>query len=128
MDTFHCQENNAPPVQQTTLPTEHQHPCIESMAKEWGSRTPCTCPLKPKATSTEGGDAHGALHLLVLAVVVGQTGGIVGRSAEVLRATSVVCVELAAGEEGSMPGQSNVMLALSAERCRMLLQLGTDRD
>lgn len=47
---------------------------------------------------------------------MGQTG--VDRSVVVLRVTSVVWVESVVGEEVSVPGQSNVTLALSAERCR----------
>lgn len=45
----------------------------------------------------------------------GQTGGSVVRSVGVLRVTSEVWAELVAGEEGSVPGQSNVRLVLSAE-------------
>lgn len=46
----------------------------------------------------------------------GQTGGSVGRSVGVLRvAASEVWAELVAGEEGSVPGQSNVRLVLPAE-------------
>lgn len=59
--------------------------------------------------------------------MVGQTGGVVGRLARVLRVTSVVWVGSVAGEEGFMPGQSNVTLVPSAERCRMSLQLGADQ-
>ena len=128
MDTLHCQENNPPPVQQTTRLTEHQFPHIESMAKAVGLQDAPHWTLEAQSHRCwVGGDAHGALHLLVLDVAVGQTGSVVGRSAGVLRVTSGVWVESVAGEEGSVPGQSNVTLVLSAERCRILLQLGTDR-
>lgn len=97
------------------------------MAKAVGLQDPLHWPLEAQSHQCWGhGDAHGALHLLVLDVVSGQTGSVVGRSAGVLRVTSGVWVESVSGEEGSMPGQSNVTLALSAERRRMLLQLGTD--
>lgn len=46
----------------------------------------------------------------------GQAVGSVGRSVEVLRVeVSEVWAELVAGEEGSVPGQSNARLVLSAE-------------
>lgn len=47
---------------------------------------------------------------------MGQTGVSVGRSVGMLRvAASEVWAELMAGEEGSVPMQSNVRLVLSAE-------------
>jgi len=124
MDALCCQQNDPPPVQQTTRPRENQRPHIESTAKAvGGSRT-----LEAQSHRCwGGGDAHRALHLLVLGMAVGQPGSVVGRSAAVLRVTSGVWVESVAGEAGSVSGQSNVTLALSAERCRMLLQLGTDQ-
>lgn len=128
IDTPHCQENNPPAVQQTTHHTEHQCPRIESTTKAVGLQDPCTGPWKPKASGAGGvGDAHGALHLLVLDVVGGQTGGVGIMFAGVLMVTSVVWVESVVGKEGSVSGQSNVILALLAERCRMLLHLGTNR-
>lgn len=46
----------------------------------------------------------------------GQTGDGVGRSVDMLRVVvSEVWAELVPGEEGSVPGQSNVRLVLSAE-------------
>lgn len=103
MDTLHCQENNTAPVQQTTHPREYQCLRTESTSKAqshqcWGT-----------------GNGHGALHLLVLDMVVGQMGRVVGRSPVVLKVTSGVWAELVLGEEGSMPGQSKVMLELSEE-------------
>lgn len=60
-------------------------------------------------------------------MVVDQTGSVVGRSVCVLRISSGFWVVSEVGEEGSVPGQSNITLALSAESCRMLLQLRTDQ-
>lgn len=47
--------------------------------------------------------------------MVGQTGGVVGRSVGLLRVNSVVWVESMVEEEGSVPEQSNIMLALPAD-------------
>ena len=126
MDTLHCQENTSPPVQQTTHPTEH--PClrIEGTAKAAGLQNPLHWPLEAQSHLFWGGnDAHRALHLLVLDVAVGQVDVITDRSAGVLGVTSGIWVELVVGEEGSVPGQNSITLALPADRCGMLLLPGS---
>lgn len=84
---------------------------LRAQQEEWGSRTPCTGPKH----RCWGWRCPWALHLLVLDEPEGQTGGSVGSSAGVLRVVaSEVWAELVAGEEGSVPGRSNVRLVLSA--------------